>query len=165
MSPPSTSGYLPIASPRKRVFARDSPPGLSRDGGPITGHGTARGGRCRRRWPRISWFRKIACLDHFASMLSDVMNFYSESSTRRTRESTRRRTRVLFVVSRDRPDRYESLVHAFSSDADVKVIFDRRRVDRRQHDRTPMADRRRRDRRSDVRNWAVRSMGWVRVDC
>jgi len=56
---------------------------------------------------------------------------------------------VLFVVSRDRPDRHESLVHAFSSDADVKVIFDRRRAERR----------------SDVRTWALRSMGWVRVDC
>jgi hypothetical protein len=95
----------------------------------------------------------------------DVMSFYSESSATRTRETTPRRTRVLFVVSRDRPDRYESLVHAFSSDADVKVIFDRRRADRRQHNRTPMADRRRRERRSDVRNWAMRSMGWVRVDC
>src|SRR5438105_1988756 len=96
---------------------------------------------------------------------SDVMSFYSESSATRTRETTRRRTRVLFVVSRDRPARYESLVHAFGSDADVKVIFDRRRTDRRQHNGPPMADRRRRDRRSDVRTWAMRSMGWVRVDC
>jgi len=40
-------------------------------------------------------------------------------------------------------------VHAFSSEADVKVIFDRRRAERR----------------SDVRTWALRSMGWVRVDC
>src|SRR2546430_11214896 len=79
----------------------------------------------------------------------DVMSFYPESRATRTRETTRRRTRVLFVVSRNRPDRYESLVHAFSSDADVKVIFDRRRVDRR----------------SDVRNGAMRAMGWVRVDC
>ena len=79
----------------------------------------------------------------------DVMSVYSGSSATRTRETTRRKTRVLFVVSRDRPDRHESLVHAFSSDADVKVIFDRRRADRR----------------SDVRTWALRSMGWVRVDC
>ena len=94
----------------------------------------------------------------------DVMSFSSESSATRTHATMRPRTRVLFVVSRDRPDRYESLVHAFSGDADVKVIFDRRRVDRRQHDGTPMADRRRGDRRSDVRSWAVRSMGWVRID-
>src|SRR4051794_31131408 len=80
---------------------------------------------------------------------SDVMGFASGSSATRTRETPRRRTRVLFVVSRDRPDRHESLVHAFSSDADVKVIFDRRRADRR----------------SDVRTGALRSMGWVRVDC
>jgi len=80
---------------------------------------------------------------------ADVMDFHSGSSPTGTPATTRRRTRVLFVVSRDRPDRYESLVHAFSSDADVKVIFDRRRADRR----------------SDVRTRAMRSMGWVRVDC
>ena len=87
----------------------------------------------------------------------DVMSLYEQSKGTPTR--------VLFIVSRDRPDRYESLVHAFSGDADVKVIFDRRRVDRRQQHRPPRAERRRRDRRCDVRASALRSMGWVRVDC
>ena len=93
-----------------------------------------------------------------------VMSLYFESTATGTRETTRRSPRVLFVVSRDRPDRYESLVHAFGGDADVKVIFDRRRADRRQQNRAPMAERRRLDRRSDVCNWTVRSMGWIRVD-
>ena len=93
-----------------------------------------------------------------------VMSLYFESTATGTRETTRRSPRVLFVVSRDRPDRYESLVHAFGGDADVKVIFDRRRVDRRQNNRTPMVDRRQSDRRSGVRSWAVRSLGWVRAD-
>jgi hypothetical protein len=93
-----------------------------------------------------------------------VMSLDSEPRTTRPRETTRRTPRVLFVVSRDRPDRYDSLVHAFGSDADVKVIFDRRRTDRRQHDRSPMVDRRQSDRRSDVRQGAVRSVGWVRVE-
>jgi len=94
----------------------------------------------------------------------DVMSLYEQSKGTPTREMMRG-TRVLFIVSRDRPDRYESLVHAFSGDADVKVIFDRRRVDRRQQHRPPRAERRRRDRRCDVRASALRSMGWVRVDC
>jgi hypothetical protein len=55
---------------------------------------------------------------------------------------------VLFVVSRERPDRYDSLVRAFGDDAEVKVIFDRRRVARR----------------SDARDWMLRSAGWFRVD-
>jgi len=66
----------------------------------------------------------------------------------RTLAPRRTRTRVLFVVSRERPDRYDSLVRAFGDDAEVKVIFDRRRVARR----------------SDARDWMLRSAGWFRVD-
>ena len=80
-----------------------------------------------------------------------------------TREVTRRDIRVLFVVSRERSDRYESLARAFSSDEDVRVIFDRRRVDRRQDPRTPPTERRRGDRRSALSQWAVQTMGWIRV--
>jgi hypothetical protein len=70
----------------------------------------------------------------------------------------------LFVVSRDRPERYDSLAHAFSGDDDVQVIFDRRRGDRRQRNQKPVADRRRRDRRSDARAWTIRATGWIRVE-
>jgi hypothetical protein len=72
---------------------------------------------------------------------------------------------VLFVVSRERPDRYESLVEAFRGDGDVKVIFDRRRLDRRQQNRTPITDRRRWERRSEWRAWTLRARGWIRSDC
>jgi len=80
-----------------------------------------------------------------------------------TREVTRRDIRILFVVSRERPDRYESLARAFSGDDDVRVIFDRRRVDRRQDAGTPPTERRRGDRRSALSQWAVQTMGWIRV--
>jgi hypothetical protein len=72
---------------------------------------------------------------------------------------------VLFVVSRERPDRYESLVRAFGGDMDVKVIFDRRRLDRRRQNATPITDRRRWERRSEWRAWTLRSRGWIRIDC
>ena len=79
-------------------------------------------------------------------------------------DETRRKRRVLFVVSRERPERYDSLAQAFADDDDVQVIFDRRHVDRRRQ-QTPIAgaDRRRRDRRSAARAWAIRAMGWVQV--
>lgn len=92
-----------------------------------------------------------------------MMSIEAATSTR-SRAARQRRTRVLFVVSRDRPDRYESLVRAFSSDADVKVIFDRRRLDRRQLNGTPIPDRRRWARRSDWRVWTLRSKGWIRIE-
>ncbi len=75
----------------------------------------------------------------------------------------RRKRRILFVVSRDRADRFDSLAHAFSGEDEVQVIFDRRRTERRRANQPPVADRRLRDRRSTARAWAVRTMGWVRV--
>jgi hypothetical protein len=79
-------------------------------------------------------------------------------------DETRRKRRVLFVVSRERPERYDSLAQAFSDDDEVQVIFDRRHADRRRQ-QAPIAgtDRRRRDRRSAARAWAIRAMGWVQV--
>jgi hypothetical protein len=104
---------------------------------------------------------------HFASRFSVYafasMTPHQPSKAARVSEISRRRTRVLFVVSRERPDRYESLARAFAGDRDVRVIFDRRRIDRRQENRPPLTDRRRGDRRSGVREWAVRKMGWIRV--
>jgi hypothetical protein len=85
---------------------------------------------------------------------------------------TRQTRRVLFVVSRERPDRYESLANAFSGDDDVRIIFDRRRAERRRRSaetpvsqaiQPPVTDRRRRDRRSDVRAQGLLTRGWIRV--
>jgi hypothetical protein len=46
---------------------------------------------------------------------------------------------ALFIVSRDRPERFNSLAFAFDGDRGVRVIFDRRRADRRREDRTPVS--------------------------
>jgi hypothetical protein len=72
--------------------------------------------------------------------------------------------RVLFVVSRDLPDRYESLAYAFDDDYGVRVIFDRRRADRRHGMGASTVERRHKDRRSAARDWMLRSVGWVRID-
>jgi hypothetical protein len=78
-------------------------------------------------------------------------------------EAAARKRRLLFVVSREQPQRYDSLAHAFSGDEEVKVIFDRRRGERRQRSQVPSVERRRRDRRSAIRAWAVGAVGWIRV--
>lgn len=70
----------------------------------------------------------------------------------------------LFVVSRDLPERFNSLAFAFDGDRGVRVIFDRRRRDRRQEDQTPAVERRKEDRRSADREETMRLTGWVQVD-
>ena len=72
--------------------------------------------------------------------------------------------RSLFVVSRDLPERYNSLAYAFEGDRGVRVIFDRRRADRRQQNKAPLIERRREDRRSADRDWLLRSVGWIQID-
>jgi hypothetical protein len=57
----------------------------------------------------------------------------------------------LFIVSRQQPDLYSYLSREFSSEADVRVIVDRREGERRhQGERrsTPRGDRRQTDRRA-----------------
>ncbi len=70
----------------------------------------------------------------------------------------------LFIVSRDLPERYNSLAFAFDGDRSVRVIFDRRRSDRRRQEGTPAVERRKEDRRSADRDEAMRLTGWVQVD-
>ena len=71
---------------------------------------------------------------------------------------------ALFIVSRDLPERYNSLAFAFDGDRGVRVIFDRRRNDRRRQEQTPLAERRKEDRRSTDRDSTMRLTGWVQVD-
>jgi hypothetical protein len=71
--------------------------------------------------------------------------------------------RALFIVSRDLPERYNSLAYAFDGDRGVRVIFDRRRAERRQQMRAPLVERRHEDRRSADRDWTLRSAGWVQI--
>jgi hypothetical protein len=70
----------------------------------------------------------------------------------------------LFIVSRDLPERYNSLAFAFDGDRDVRVIFDRRRSERRRQERTPAVERRKEDRRSGDRDETMRLSGWIQVD-
>jgi hypothetical protein len=72
--------------------------------------------------------------------------------------------RLLFVVSRNLPERHESLAYAFDGDDGVRVIFDRRRADRRRRTGPPTLERRRTDRRSAARDWVLRAAGWIRID-
>jgi hypothetical protein len=67
-------------------------------------------------------------------------------------------------VSRDLPERFNSLAFAFDGDRGVRVIFDRRHTDRRREDRTPVVERRKEDRRSAGRDETMRLTGWVQVD-
>ena len=71
---------------------------------------------------------------------------------------------ALFIVSRDLPERYNSLAFAFDGDRDVRVIFDRRRSDRRRQAGEPLVERRKEDRRSPDRDLAMRSTGWLQVE-
>ncbi|MGH7301978.1 MAG: hypothetical protein ACRELZ_01730 [Candidatus Rokuibacteriota bacterium] len=71
---------------------------------------------------------------------------------------------ALFIVSRDLPERYNSLAFAFDGDRGVRVIFDRRRSDRRRLARAPLVERRKEDRRSADRDSTMRATGWVQVD-
>ena len=70
----------------------------------------------------------------------------------------------LFIVSRDLPERYNSLAFAFDGDRGVRVIFDRRRSDRRRQERTQEVERRKEERRSADRDETMRVTGWVQVD-
>jgi len=70
----------------------------------------------------------------------------------------------LFIVSRDLPERYNSLAFAFDGDRGVRVIFDRRRSDRRRQAGTPVVERRKDDRRSADRDETMRMTGWMQVD-
>jgi hypothetical protein len=55
--------------------------------------------------------------------------------------------RLLFIVARGAPERYDFLRYAFAGDDDVQVIFDRRRQQRRRRDLGNPVERRRKDRR------------------
>jgi len=70
----------------------------------------------------------------------------------------------LFIVSRDLPERYNSLAFAFDGDRGVRVIFDRRRSDRRRQVLTPLVERRKDNRRSADRDETMRVTGWMQVD-
>jgi hypothetical protein len=70
---------------------------------------------------------------------------------------------IAALASLERGGRYNSLAYAFDGDRGVRVIFDRRRAERRQQTLTPPGERRQEDRRSADRDWTLRSVGWVQI--
>jgi hypothetical protein len=70
--------------------------------------------------------------------------------------------REVIVVSREKPDLYESLKRQFIGTG-TEVILDRRRGDRRRAGTAPPTERRRDERRSFVELQGLRSQGFARV--
>jgi hypothetical protein len=75
------------------------------------------------------------------------------------------RGRLIFVVARSDPERYDYLKRTFREEAKVDVVLDRRRRgERRWHDATPSLDERRRtDRRRVDTGESLRSLGWALI--
>lgn len=71
--------------------------------------------------------------------------------------------RLVFVVSRNEPERYEFLMHAFNGEETVEIVLDRRRGERRHQSAVSMPDRRRLDRRTLVRDGEIDRLGWTLV--
>ncbi len=76
-----------------------------------------------------------------------------------TRESV-----MLFIVARDQPALYETLLREFGTERDVAVLYDRRFGERRRQQVTWPAERRRGERRlrpdADAQ---LQSLGWALV--
>jgi hypothetical protein len=75
-------------------------------------------------------------------------------------------TVLLFVVARDRPDRYKDLRQMFASRGDVGVILDRREGDRRERGHaSSTVERRGRERRRRFQvEREVKMLGWSMID-
>jgi len=65
-----------------------------------------------------------------------------------------REARQLVIVQRGRFATFERLTRAFADDSNVRVIWDRRVVDRRQSVAAIDVDRRRSDRRQTTSRWS-----------
>jgi len=73
---------------------------------------------------------------------------------------------LLFVVARDRLDRYQDLRQRFANGSDVEVILDRREGDRRdrEHAFTGVERRRRERRRRFHVERELKMLGWSMID-
>ena len=71
--------------------------------------------------------------------------------------------RTLFIIARRVPLMYESLKQIFAGHADVDVILNRRRRERRWQTIPIQIDRRARDRRTLNIDALLRQLGWVVV--
>jgi hypothetical protein len=71
--------------------------------------------------------------------------------------------RLVFVVSRQQPERYDFLKRAFNDEETVEIVLDRRRSQRRRQSDPPAPERRRGDRRTLYRNGEIDRLGWTLV--
>ena len=71
--------------------------------------------------------------------------------------------RHLFIIARCVPLMYEELRQSFAGHADIEVIVDRRRRERRRQSISVGIDRRRRERRTVNIDALLRQLGWVVV--
>ncbi len=71
--------------------------------------------------------------------------------------------RTLFIIARRVPLMYESLKQSFAGHADVDVILNRRRRERRWQTIPIQIDRRARERRTLNIDALLRQLGWVVV--
>jgi hypothetical protein len=69
--------------------------------------------------------------------------------------------RLVFVVSRKQPERYDFLKRAFNDEETVEIVLDRRRGQRRRETTLPAPERRRADRRTLDRNGEIDRLGWT----
>ena len=72
-------------------------------------------------------------------------------------------SRLLFVVSRRDGQRQRYLERAFDNEADVEIVVDRRRCERRQQHAVVPVERRRGHRRSSDVSKDLRLLGWALV--
>ena len=71
--------------------------------------------------------------------------------------------RLVFVVSRNQPERYEFLKRAFQEEETVDIVLDRRRGERRHQPTASASERRRANRRAHNRNGELDRLGWTLV--
>jgi hypothetical protein len=71
--------------------------------------------------------------------------------------------RLVFVVSRQQPDRYDFLKRAFSDEETVEIVLDRRCGQRRRQSVASDTERRRSDRRTMDRNGEIDRLGWTLI--
>jgi hypothetical protein len=72
--------------------------------------------------------------------------------------------KYFFIIARRVPETYETMKHSFAGHADIEVILDRRRRERRWQAIPIEANRRARERRAANIDTLLRQLGWVVVE-
>jgi hypothetical protein len=72
--------------------------------------------------------------------------------------------KYFFIIARRVPMTYETMKHSFAGHADIAVILDRRRRERRWQTIPIGANRRARERRAADIDTLLRQLGWVVVE-